>query len=138
MIGELRRIAKIENKSEDEEVEIQNIGFRPDQLAGMLQMIDAGAISGTIAKIVFEEMYRTGADPEKIVQEKGLTQVSDASELERVISQVIAANPAEVAGYRAGKDKLFGFFVGQVMKLSGGKANPGKVNELLKQKLGKG
>ncbi|HZR46497.1 MAG TPA: hypothetical protein VFA47_07330, partial [Candidatus Manganitrophaceae bacterium] len=109
--------------------------IRPEQLAAMLKLIDSGVISGKIAKTVFEEMYRTGGDPEKIIQEKGLTQVSDESALERVIDGVIQANPKEVEGYRAGKEKLMGFFVGQVMKVSGGKANPGKVNELLKKKL---
>lgn len=130
IMGDLLRELKNENKEIEESV------IRPEDLAAMLRMIDAGTISGKIAKTVFEEMYRTGADPETIVREKGLTQMSDTSALEGVIDQVIAANPTELAGYRGGKDKLFGFFVGQVMKLSGGKANPGKVNELLKKKLG--
>jgi aspartyl-tRNA(Asn)/glutamyl-tRNA(Gln) amidotransferase subunit B len=129
VMGDLLRELKNENK------EIEEASIRPEQLAAMLKLIDSGVISGKIAKTVFEEMYRTGADPEKIIQEKGLTQVSDESALERVIEEVIQANPKELEGYRAGKEKLMGFFVGQVMKLSGGKANPGKVNELLKKKL---
>ncbi|HLG21378.1 MAG TPA: Asp-tRNA(Asn)/Glu-tRNA(Gln) amidotransferase subunit GatB, partial [Candidatus Manganitrophaceae bacterium] len=131
VMGDLLRDLKSENK------EIEEAILRPEQLAKMLQLIDAGTISGKIAKTVFEEMYKTGADPEQIVREKGLTQVSDEAELEKVISEVIAAHPDEAEGYRAGKEKLIGFFVGQVMKRSGGKAHPGKVNELLKQKLGK-
>lgn len=129
VMGDLLRELKNENK------EIEEAGIRPDQLAAMVKLIDSGVISGKIAKTVFEEMYRSGADPEKIIQEKGLTQVSDESALERVIEEVIQANPKELEGYRAGKEKLMGFFVGQVMKVSGGKANPGKVNELLKKKL---
>lgn len=129
VMGDLLRELKNDNK------EIDQAAIRPEQLARMLQMIDAGTISGKIAKTVFEEIYRTGGDPEKIVEEKGLTQVSDESALHRVIEEVLAANPKELAGYRAGKEKLIGFFVGQVMKLSGGKANPGKVNELLKKRL---
>ena len=131
VMGDLLRDLKSENK------EIEEAILRPEQLAKMLQLIDAGTISGKIAKTVFEEMYKTGADPEQIVREKGLTQVSDEAELEKVISEVIAAHPDEAEGYRAGKEKLIGFFVGQVMKRSGGKAHPGKVNELLKRKLGK-
>jgi aspartyl-tRNA(Asn)/glutamyl-tRNA(Gln) amidotransferase subunit B len=129
VMGDLLRELKNENK------EIEEANIRPEQLASMLRLIDAGTISGKIAKTVFEEMYRSGADPEKIIEEKGLTQVSDEAALERVIEEVVLANPKEVEGYRAGKEKLIGFFVGQVMKLSGGKANPGKVNELLKKKL---
>ncbi len=129
VMGDLLRELNNENK------EIDQALIRPAQLAAMLKMIEEGTISGKIAKTVFEEMYRSGADPDKIVQEKGLVQVSDTSALEGVIDQVMAANPNEVEGYRAGKEKLIGFFVGQVMKQSGGKANPGKVNELLKKKL---
>ncbi len=129
VMGDLLRELNNENK------EIDQAPIRPEQLGAMLKMIDAGTISGKIAKTVFEEMYRSGADLEKIVQEKGLVQVSDESALGGVIDEVMAANPNEVAGYRAGKEKLLGFFVGQVMKRSGGKANPGKLNELLKQKL---
>jgi aspartyl-tRNA(Asn)/glutamyl-tRNA(Gln) amidotransferase subunit B len=99
-------------------------------------MIKAGTISNTIAKTVFEEMYKTGHAPESIVKEKGLMQISDSSLFSRHIDQVIAENGAQFAELRSGKDKLTGFFVGQVMKRMGGKANPGVVNDLLKQKLG--
>ena len=80
-------------------------------------------------------MFETGDSPENIVQEKGLVQVSDSGALEAIINEVIAENPDSVEGYKSGKDKLFGFFVGQVMKKSGGKANPSIVNELLKKAL---
>ncbi|MBI3805661.1 MAG: Asp-tRNA(Asn)/Glu-tRNA(Gln) amidotransferase subunit GatB [Nitrospirae bacterium] len=129
VMGDLLRELNNENK------EIEQAPIRPEQLAAMLKMIEDGTISGKIAKTVFEEMYRSGADPEKIVQEKGLVQMSDTSALEGVIDEVMTANPKEVEGYRAGKEKLLGFFVGQVMKRSGGKANPGMLNELLKRKL---
>ena len=107
----------------------------PKSLAALFALIDAGTISGKIAKTVFEEMYRTGAEADAVVAAKGLTQVSDAGELAAVIDQVIADSPRELAQYRAGKDKLFGHFVGQVMKRTQGKANPAKVNELLKARL---
>jgi aspartyl-tRNA(Asn)/glutamyl-tRNA(Gln) amidotransferase subunit B len=101
----------------------------------MLKMIAEGVISGKIAKSVFEEMYRTGKRAQEIVKEKGLVQVTDTSAIETAIDQVLAANPKEVEAYRKGKDKLFGFFVGQIMKATQGKANPQLVNELLKKKL---
>ncbi|MFZ5862447.1 MAG: Asp-tRNA(Asn)/Glu-tRNA(Gln) amidotransferase subunit GatB [Nitrospirota bacterium] len=105
-------------------------------LAALFGLIDNGTISGKIAKTVFEEMYRTGAAPDAVVAAKGLTQVSDAGELAAVIDQILVDSPKELEQYRSGKDKLFGFFVGQVMKRTQGKANPGKVNDLLKAKLG--
>ncbi|OGW59558.1 MAG: aspartyl/glutamyl-tRNA amidotransferase subunit B [Nitrospirae bacterium RBG_16_64_22] len=107
----------------------------PERLAEMLKLIADGTISGKIAKTIFEEMFKSGKDAAIVVKEKGLVQVSDAGEIERVIEQVMADNPNELAAYRGGKEKLFGFFVGQVMKKSGGKANPAKVNEILKAKL---
>ena len=88
------------------------------------------------AKDVFAEMFTSSKDAARIVEEKGLKQVTDTGAIEAVIDDVIAENPDNVAAYRSGKDKLFGFFVGQVMKKTGGKANPGVVNELLKKKLG--
>jgi aspartyl-tRNA(Asn)/glutamyl-tRNA(Gln) amidotransferase subunit B len=94
-----------------------------------------GTLSGTLAKQVFEIMVETGQDPGKIVEERGLKQTSDTAEIERVIADVMAANEDKVAEYRGGKDKLFGFFVGQTMKAMAGKANPQVVNELLKKGL---
>ncbi len=105
------------------------------QGAELLALIEDGTISGRIAKDVFEVMFETGKDAEAIVEEKGLKQVSDTGEIEKIIDEVIAANPGQLEQYRAGKDKLIGFFVGQVMKATGGKANPGVVNQLLKPKL---
>ncbi|SDE34545.1 Asp-tRNA(Asn)/Glu-tRNA(Gln) amidotransferase subunit GatB [Kordiimonas lacus] len=105
------------------------------QGADLLALVEDGTISGRIAKDVFEIMFETGKDAEVIVEEKGLKQVSDTGEIEKIIDEVIAANPAQLEQYRAGKDKLIGFFVGQVMKATGGKANPGMVNQLLKPKL---
>ena len=118
-----------------DEREIEECPVPALNLAKMLKMIDERVISGKIAKSVFEEMYRTGKGAQEIVREKGLVQVTDTSAIEKAIDQVLAANPREVEAYRKGKDKLFGFFVGQVMKATQGKANPPLVNELLKKKL---
>ncbi|MCB9988964.1 MAG: Asp-tRNA(Asn)/Glu-tRNA(Gln) amidotransferase subunit GatB [Rhodospirillales bacterium] len=106
------------------------------QLGGLIALIADNTISGKIAKDVFAEMYATGKDAAAIVEEKGLKQVTDTGAIEAIVDEVIAENPDNVAAYQSGKDKLFGFFVGQVMKKSQGKANPAMVNELLKQKLG--
>nr|WP_206374705.1 Asp-tRNA(Asn)/Glu-tRNA(Gln) amidotransferase subunit GatB [Sneathiella chinensis] len=106
-----------------------------DSLGELIDLIKDGTISNRIAKEVFEEMFETGKAAEAIVEEKGLKQVSDTGAIEAAIDEVIAANQDKVAEYRGGKDKLFGFFVGQVMKATGGKANPGVVNQLLRPKL---
>ena len=129
MMGELMRLMNADNR------EIEACPIRPDRLAGMVKMIADGVISTKIAKTVFEEMYRTGKDAGTVVKEQGLVQVSDTGEIERIIAEVIKANPSQHADYKTGKDKLFGFFVGQVMKASKGKANPDIVNQLLKKKL---
>jgi aspartyl-tRNA(Asn)/glutamyl-tRNA(Gln) amidotransferase subunit B len=105
------------------------------RLAGLLARIADGTISGKIAKEVFEQMWAEGKDADAIIEEKGLKQITDAGAIEKTIDEVIAANPRQLADYRAGKDKLFGFFVGQVMKATGSKANPAQLNELLKKKL---
>ena len=107
----------------------------PVMIRDLVALIEKGTISGKIAKTVFEEMFESGDAAEKIVEAKGLVQVSDRSSIEPIIDEVIAANPDSVEAYRSGKDKLFGFFVGQVMKKTGGKASPSMVNELLKEKL---
>ncbi len=129
MMGELMRLLNAENR------EIEDCPVRPDRLSGMVKLIEAGTISTKIAKTVFEEMYKSGKDAETVVKEQGLTQVSDTGAIEQIIADVIRANPGQHADYKAGKEKLFGFFVGQVMKASKGKANPELVNELLKKKL---
>jgi aspartyl-tRNA(Asn)/glutamyl-tRNA(Gln) amidotransferase subunit B len=107
----------------------------PAQLAQLLKLIEDGAVSGTLAKSIFEQMYRTGKDAQRVIEDDGLAQ-TDAGALGALIDDVVARHPAEVEGYRQGKEKLFGFLVGQVMKASGGRANPAEVNRLLKQKLG--
>ncbi len=108
----------------------------PARLGRLLQLIEAGTISGKIAKSVFERMAATGQDPDAIVAAQGLRQMSDSSALEAVIDRVLAEAPDEVAAFRNGKTKLMGFFVGQVMKATRGKANPRKVNAILTKRLG--
>jgi aspartyl-tRNA(Asn)/glutamyl-tRNA(Gln) amidotransferase subunit B len=105
------------------------------RLAGLLARIADETISGKIAKEVFEQMWIEGRDADAIIEAKGLKQITDTGAIERLIEEVMAANPKQLAEYRSGKDKLFGFFVGQVMKVSAGKANPDQVNALLKKKL---
>lgn len=107
----------------------------PAQLAELLKLIDAGTISGKIAKTVFEEMWHSGKAPQTIVEEQGLLQLSDSGAIESIIDEIMAANAGQVEEYRGGKEKVFGFFVGQVMKASKGKANPSVVNDLLLNKL---
>jgi aspartyl-tRNA(Asn)/glutamyl-tRNA(Gln) amidotransferase subunit B len=104
-------------------------------LAGMLKRIADGTISGKLAKEVFEAMWSEKKSADAIIDARGLRQITDAGAIERAIAQVMATNPAQLADYRAGKDKLFGFFVGQVMKATAGKANPAQLNELLKKLL---
>jgi aspartyl-tRNA(Asn)/glutamyl-tRNA(Gln) amidotransferase subunit B len=118
-----------------DEREIEACPIPPENLAELLRLINANVISGKIAKTVFDEMYATGKKPKDIVAEKGLTQVTDEGAIESVIDEVLAESTAEVEQYRKGKDKLFGFFVGQVMKKTKGKANPSLVNDLLRKKL---
>ena len=127
--GEL--FALLNNKS----IEITESPITSENLAKLINLIKDGTISGKIAKTVFEIMADSGKDPKKIVEEKGLKQQSDPKELEKIIDKVISDNPKNVEAYKSGKDKLFGFFVGQVMKQSNGKANPQVVNEILKKKL---
>jgi aspartyl-tRNA(Asn)/glutamyl-tRNA(Gln) amidotransferase subunit B len=107
----------------------------PEMLAGLVGLISDGTISGRIAKDVFADMFESGKDAAAIVDEKGLKQLSDSGAIEALIDMVIAGDMDKVEEYRGGKDKLFGFFVGQVMKQSGGQANPGMVNQILKAKL---
>ena len=127
--GEL--FALLNNKS----IEITESPITSENLAKLINLIKDGTISGKIAKTVFEIMADSGKDPKKIVEEKGLKQQSDPKQLEKIIDKVISDNPKNVEAYKSGKDKLFGFFVGQVMKQSNGKANPQLVNEILKKKL---
>jgi aspartyl-tRNA(Asn)/glutamyl-tRNA(Gln) amidotransferase subunit B len=122
--------------------ELENAGLTADkspvppvELGTLVCMIDEGKISGKQGKDVLVEMFATGKSATAIVEERGLVQVSDTGEIDRVIDEVVAANPNQLEQYRAGKETLFGFFVGQVMKASKGKANPKIVNERLKEKL---
>ncbi len=107
----------------------------PTQLAGLVERIADNTISGKIAKEVFEAMWNGEGDADAIIESRGLKQITDSSAIEAMIDDVIAANPAQVEQFRAGKEKVLGFFVGQIMKQSKGKANPGQVNQLLREKL---
>jgi len=116
-------------------MEIGEAPVSPAALAQLIGIIEDGTISGKIAKGVFEGMWQSGKQPKEIVEEQGLVQITDTGELERTVEEVLAAHPKQLEQYRSGKDQLFGFFVGQTMKATGGKANPKIVNELLKKKL---
>ena len=110
---------------------------RPKHFGQMLDLIVKGTISGKIAKSVFEEMCKEGADPNSIVKEKGLLQITDRKEIEKIVDKAFETNPSQLKEYLSGKEAVFGHFVGQVMKISQGKANPGMANEVLKEKLNK-
>jgi aspartyl-tRNA(Asn)/glutamyl-tRNA(Gln) amidotransferase subunit B len=133
VMGDLFRVIK--EKKLDEALRIINWPVPAEHIAAMVRMIDEGKISGKIAKVLFPEMLASGAAPEAIVRNKGLEQVSDTGSIESAIDQILAANSKLVSDYRAGNEKIFGFFVGQVMKATQGKASPQIVNELLKKKL---
>ena len=129
ILGDLMAWLNTENRA------IAESPVSPEHLGQLLTLIDGGQISGKMGKTVFEEMVKTGQDPEAIVAARGLEQVSDAGELEAVVAKVLAAAPDEVAAYRQGKKKLMGFFVGQVMRETRGQANPKLVNEILQRML---
>lgn len=120
----------------EKKLELKDSPVSAENLGRLVELVSQNVINGKTAKDVFAIMAETGENPEKIVEEKGLKQVTDTSAIEAVIDEVLAANPDNAAAYRNGKQGLFGWFVGQVMKASKGKANPGLVNELLKKKLG--
>jgi aspartyl-tRNA(Asn)/glutamyl-tRNA(Gln) amidotransferase subunit B len=129
-------VIRIANESAVEgEADFSNLPIKPAQLAGLVALIDDGTISGKIAKQVFPKLVGTSDDARTIVDREGLVQVTDEGAIVEVIDRVIAANPDKVAEYRGGKDKLFGFFVGQVMKETQGEADPRVVNELVRAKL---
>ncbi|MEK9959746.1 MAG: Asp-tRNA(Asn)/Glu-tRNA(Gln) amidotransferase GatCAB subunit B, partial [Pelagibacteraceae bacterium] len=129
IMGELFAILNKEGK------EISESPVSSSNLAKMINLIKDGTISGKIAKTVFEEMVKSNKDPSKIVEEKGLKQTSDPKEIENIIDEILSANQDKVEQYKSGKDKLFGFFVGQVMKEMKGKGNPQMINDILKNKL---
>jgi aspartyl-tRNA(Asn)/glutamyl-tRNA(Gln) amidotransferase subunit B len=128
-------LSELLRELKNSETEISGCKIKAEDLGAMIRLIDDKTISGKIAKDVFAEMFATGKAPADIVKEKGLVQITDTSAIEKIVDEVIAANPKETESYRAGKTALMGFFVGQVMKASGGKANPKAVNEILKAKL---
>ena len=119
----------------ERKIRIEEFPVGPEQLAKMIDLIYDGTISGKIAKDVFEEMLRSGDDPRVIVEKNGLVQISDVGTIEQVIVDVLAANKPQVDKYLAGNEKVFGFFVGEVMKVMKGKGNPGAVNDILSKKL---
>jgi len=129
IMGELLRILKEEGK------EIEEITLTPGHLVEMLQLVDKGTISGKIAKTVFEEMFHTGKPAVKIVEERGLTQISDEGALIAIVEEVLAKNQKSVEDYKNGKEKALGAIVGQVMKATKGRANPELVNKLIKERI---
>ena len=118
-----------------EGLEIGHSRISSAQLAGLLKRIQDNTISGKIAKEVFAAMWAGEGDADAVIEARGLKQISDVGAIEKAIDDILAANPAQVAEYRSGKEKVFGFFVGQAMKATKGKANPAQVNEILKKKL---
>jgi aspartyl-tRNA(Asn)/glutamyl-tRNA(Gln) amidotransferase subunit B len=116
-------------------LEIAEIALKPENLAELVKLIEKGTISGKIAKDILPELLEKGGSPQKLVEKQGLTQISDAAELEKIVEKIIAAHPDELQKFRAGKTKLKGFFVGQVMKETGGRADPNLTNQLLEKKL---
>ncbi len=129
IMGDMLRELKNDNQG------IENPPITPEQLADLLKLIDKGTISGKMGKTVFEEMFHTGKPADIIVKEKGLAQISDSSAIEKLVEEILAANAEQVESFKNGKDKGFGYLVGQVMKASKGQANPAVVNHLLKDKL---
>ena len=132
MMGDLLRVYKDSNTDLKD---LSTSPVKPKMLADMILLVEKGTISGKIAKTVMEEMCATGKSPQAIIEEKGLVQISNIDELEKIVSKVIDENPKPVEAYRQGKTGNFGFFVGQVMKATGGRANPQAVNDILKKRL---
>lgn len=130
LMGEVSRFVNTSGKP------FAELGLPPARLVSLLKMVDDGKISGKIAKTVLAEMLETGATAEEVVKARGLSQISDQGELEALIVRLVAENPGPAADYRAGKEKALGFFVGQIMKQTGGRANPKMVNDLLMASLG--
>jgi aspartyl-tRNA(Asn)/glutamyl-tRNA(Gln) amidotransferase subunit B len=129
VMGELLR--ELNNSGTD----VSQSPVSPEKLVSLLNVVEKGMISLKVARDIFPELYASGKTPEQIVQEKGLSQISDERVLETIIEEVIAKNPSQAEQYHSGRTQVLGFLVGQVMKASGGKANPGKVNDLLRRKL---
>ena len=131
-------MVELQGRLTDAGLEITQSPVAPENLARLIALIEDGTISGKIAKDVLNQMFESGTDPDTIIREKGLSQISDAGAVEAVVREVVRNNPEQAAQYRAGKEKVFAFFVGQVMKASRGKANPALVNDLLRKVLNEG
>jgi aspartyl-tRNA(Asn)/glutamyl-tRNA(Gln) amidotransferase subunit B len=129
MLGDLTYHLKQDNR------DISECPVQPKQIAELVRLIEEGEISGKMAKQVFAKLYETGEDPRSIISKEGLRQISDEDQLQSIIDRVIESNPEKVAAYQGGKIGLLGFFMGQVMKETGGQANPKMINELLQNKL---
>ena len=129
LMGETLRLMK------EKEVEAEDLRFSPENLARLIRLVDAKAINSSVAKEVFEVMFAENVNPEQYVEEKGLKTVTDEGALRKTVEEVIAANPQSVADYRGGKEKAIGFLVGQTMKAMKGKADPGAVNQMLRELL---
>ncbi|MGH8272403.1 MAG: Asp-tRNA(Asn)/Glu-tRNA(Gln) amidotransferase subunit GatB, partial [Gammaproteobacteria bacterium] len=125
-------------KLNDENLDIDACPVSPPQLRGLIERIADGTISGKIAKDVFEAMWTGEGDADSIIAAKGLKQISDSGELEKIVDGILAANPAQIAEFKAGKEKAFNFFVGQAMKATKGKANPAQLSEIIRRRLGEG
>ena len=129
IMGEVMRILK------DRSLEPDDMTFSPENLAKLIVLVEAGTINGSVAKDVFVKIFDEDVDPDKYIEENGLKQVNDEGELRMVIEKVIADNPQSVSDYRGGKVQAMGYLVGQTMKAMKGKANPGMVNQILKELL---
>ncbi len=129
-------INELLGKLNEEGIDITESPVKPEHIAQIVQLIDSGAISSKIAKQVFDQVFKTGKEPKQIVEEEGLKQVSDEGEIRRIVEEILSNHPEEVKRYREGNTKLMGFFVGQVMKATRGKANPKLVNKVLSELLG--
>jgi aspartyl-tRNA(Asn)/glutamyl-tRNA(Gln) amidotransferase subunit B len=130
LLGDFSRLLNATN------TEIENARISPKHLADMLALVNDGTISGPTAKAVLEEMFQTGKGASAIIEQKKLGQISDAGEIRQVVKQMIASNTGAVADYASGKQQALTFLVGQVMKATRGRANPGAVKEIIKQELG--
>jgi aspartyl-tRNA(Asn)/glutamyl-tRNA(Gln) amidotransferase subunit B len=129
-MGELLRVLKEKGGA------LSALKVTPEGFAELLGLVDAGTISGNAAKQVFAEWAQGGGSPKEIVEREGLAQVSDVGALEKAVDEVLARSPQQIAGYKAGKTNMLGYFVGQAMKALGGKGNPALISELVKKKLG--
>lgn len=131
IMGELLRLLNARNMS------LSEAGVTPGSLAKLLRLIKKGSISNKIGKEVFELMFEEGKDPEQIIKDKGLSQISDEGQLAQILAEIISKNPKSVSDFQAGKEQAIGFLVGQVMKATKGQANPGVVNTMLREMLSK-